>query len=160
MAIKVGDRIPSVIIKSLTDDGIVDIDTAAFLGMGRVILFAVPGAFTPTCSARHLPGYVSQAAALKAKGIDKIVCLAVNDPFVMKAWLEQNDATHAIIPLADGNADFTTALGLTFDGSGFGLGTRAQRFAMLIELGTVKTLNVEMPGQFSVSSCEAMLQIV
>lgn len=158
--IKVGDTIPSTTIKNLTTEGMEDLDTAQFLGEGQIVLFAVPGAYTPTCSAKHLPGYVNNADALKAKGVDKIICLAVNDPFVMKHWLESHGATGIITPLADGNGDFTRALGLTMDGTAYGLSQRAQRFAMYLEDGIVKSLQVEAPGEFRVSSCEAMLTAI
>lgn len=119
-------------------------------------LFSVPGAFTPTCSARHLPGYVEKADELKAKGVDEIACTAVNDPFVMGAWQGANGAS-SVTMLADGNGDFAEAVGLTMDGSAFGLGTRGQRYSMIVEDGVVKELNVEAPGDFSVSSAEHML---
>ncbi|MCB2084407.1 MAG: peroxiredoxin, partial [Sphingomonadaceae bacterium] len=121
-----------------------------------VALFSVPGAFTPTCSARHLPGYVDKADELKAKGVDEIACTAVNDPFVMGAWQGANGAS-SVTMLADGNGDFAEAVGLTMDGSAFGLGTRGQRYSMIVEDGVVKELNVEAPGDFSVSSAEHML---
>lgn len=145
-------------VKQLTDQGIKDIDTSQLLGTGKILLFAVPGAFTPTCSARHLPGYVAHADQAKAQGFDKIVCLAVNDPFVMKAWLEAHKASGIIQPLADSTAAFTRALGLTYDASAHGLGERAQRFAMIIEDGIVTTLDIEQPGQFLVSGAEHMLK--
>ncbi|MEM8936130.1 MAG: peroxiredoxin, partial [Pseudomonadota bacterium] len=129
----------------------------ALLGTGKVALFAVPGAFTPTCSAKHLPGFVENAAALKAKGVDKIVCMSVNDAFVMQAWGAQHEALSAVDMLADGNGDFTRELGLTLDGSGFGMGERSQRFSAILDGGVVKTLNVEEGGAFEVSSAEHML---
>lgn len=157
MTIKVGDTIPNVTIKQLTPSGMVDTDTQVLLGTGRIALFAVPGCYTPTCSAKHLPSYVENATALKAKGVDRIICLAVNDPFVMKAWLESNGANEIIEPLADGNSDFITALGLTLDARGHGLGTRSQRFAMLLEKGVVAQLFIEQPGKFEVSGGDALL---
>ena len=157
MTIQVGDRIPSVTLKQLTDNGMQDITTDSIFQGKTVALFSVPGAFTPTCSAKHLPGFVQQAEALKTKGVDTIVCLAVNDPFVMRAWGEKNNPDGKVMMLPDGNATFTGALGLTMDGSGYGLGTRGQRFALVAKDGTVTHLAVEKPGQFEVSSAEAIL---
>lgn len=157
MTIAVGDSIPNVTLKHLTDNGMQDIATGDLFAGKTVVLFSVPGAFTPTCSAKHLPGFVQQAAALKAKGVDEIVCLAVNDPFVMRAWGDKHEAAGAVFLLPDGNATFTTALGLTMDGSGYGLGTRGQRFALVAKDGKVVHLAVEKPGQFDVSSAEAIL---
>ena len=158
MTIKTGDKIPSVMIKQLTPNGMQDLDTASVFANKNVVLFAVPGAFTPTCSAKHLPGFVQLLPQFTAKGIS-VACLAVNDPFVMKAWAEQGNAD-GITMLADGNAAFTKALGLDMDGSGYGLGTRAQRFALYAENGVVQSLAVEKPGAFEVSSAEAMLKVV
>jgi len=157
MAIKVGDTIPSVTLKHLTDNGMQEITTDEVFKGKKVVVFSVPGAFTPTCSAKHLPGFVQQAEALKAKGVDTIVCLAVNDPFVMKAWGEKNNVDNKVLMLPDGNAALTGALGLTMDGSGYGLGTRGQRFALIAEDGKVTDLAVEEPGKFEVSSAEAVL---
>lgn len=157
MTIQVGDTIPSVTLKHLTDNGMQDITTDEIFKGKTVVLFSVPGAFTPTCSAKHLPGFVQQADALKGKGVDSIVCLAVNDPFVMRAWGEKNNAENKVVMLPDGNATFTQALGLTMDGSGYGLGTRGQRFALVAKDGKVTHLAVEKPGQFEVSSAEAVL---
>ncbi|WP_448203347.1 redoxin family protein [Azospirillum sp. sgz302134] len=157
MTIQVGDTIPSVTLKHLTDNGMQDITTDEIFKGKTVVLFSVPGAFTPTCSAKHLPGFVQQADALKAKGVDNVVCLAVNDPFVMRAWGEKNSAAGKVTMLPDGNATFTQALGLTMDGSGYGLGTRGQRFALVAKDGKVTHLAVEKPGQFEVSSAEAVL---
>jgi glutaredoxin/glutathione-dependent peroxiredoxin len=159
MTIKVGDRIPSMTLKRLGPDGMAEVRTDD-LFKGRVVLFAVPGAFTPTCSAKHLPGFVNQAGALKAKGVDRIVCLSVNDPFVMKAWGDAQQVGDKVEMLPDGNGDFTKALGLELDGSKHGLGLRSQRFAMFVQDGVVKDLQVEAPGQFEVSSAESMLQRV
>ena len=153
--IKVGDKIPSVTLKHIGANGMEDISTDA-LFQGKVVLFSVPGAFTPTCSMKHLPGFIQQADAFKAKGV-KVVCLAVNDPFVMKAWGEQNKTDGKVVMLPDGNGAFTKALGLEMDGSGFGLGSRGQRFAFYAENGVVKDLQVEKPGAFEVSSAESML---
>lgn len=157
MTIQVGDTIPSVTLKHLTDNGMQDIATDDLFKGKTVVLFSVPGAFTPTCSAKHLPGFVQNADALKAKGVDAIVCLAVNDPFVMRAWGEKNSAGGSVVMLPDGNATFTQALGLTMDGSAYGLGTRGQRFALVAKDGKVTHLAVEKPGQFEVSSAEAVL---
>lgn len=158
MTIKPGEKIPDVILKNLTDGGMEDISTSAFFAGKKVVMFAVPGAFTPTCSARHLPGYVAQLAAFKALGC-KIACLSVNDPFVMKAWAEAGHAGD-IAMLADGNATFTIALGLDMDGSGYGMGTRSKRAALYAEDGTVMHIAVEEPGKFEGSSAEAMLEVV
>jgi peroxiredoxin len=158
MTIKIGDKIPSVILKQLTSDGMQDLSTDSLFSGKKVVLFAVPGAFTPTCTAKHLPSYINNLPQFEAKGIS-VVCLAVNDPFVMKAWAEKNKAD-GITMLADGNATLTMALGLEMDGSGYGLGTRAQRFAMYVENGIVKSLAVEKAGAFEVSSGEAMLKVV
>lgn len=155
--IQPGNTIPPITVKKLTEGGMVDIRTDEVLGTGKVVLFAVPGAYTPTCSAKHLPSFIDTADDLKAKGVDKIVCLAVNDPFVMKTWLTANNADTLIEPLADGNGTFTQALGLTMDGSGYGLGTRSQRFAMVIQDGVVQQVFVEQPGQFQVSSGQSVL---
>lgn len=157
MAISVGDKIPSVTVMMASDNGPEQADTADLLGNGKVALFSVPGAYTPTCSAKHLPGYVEQAAALKGKGVDKIVCMSVNDAFVMNAWGKEQSAGDKVAMLADGNGDFARALGLTMDGSGFGMGERSQRFSAILENGVVKALNVEEPGAFEVSSAEHML---
>lgn len=156
MTIAIGDRIPAATLFRVTPDGPEKIDTAAWFAGRTVALFSVPGAFTPTCSARHLPGFVEQADALKAKGVDEIAGTAVNDAFVLSAWARDGGAD-GITMLADGNADFATALGLTMDGSGFGMGTRGQRFSMLVEDGVVKQLNIEAPGDFRVSSAEYLL---
>lgn len=158
MTIKIGDKIPSITLKQLTADGMQDLSTDSVFAGKKVVMFAVPGAFTPTCSAKHLPGYVQSLAAFKAQGID-VACLSVNDPFVMKAWGEAQKA-EGITMLADGNATFTKALGLEMDGTGYGLGTRSQRFALYAENGTVKALSVEKPGAFDVSSAEVMLKTV
>lgn len=157
MPISVGDKMPNVNVMLATAEGPQKAETGDVLGKGKVALFAVPGAFTPTCSAKHLPGFIENAEALKAKGIDKIVCMSVNDAFVMKAWGAAQDALGKIDMLADGNGDLSRALGLTMDGKGFGMGERSQRFSAIIENGIVRTLNVEQPGAFDVSSAEHML---
>lgn len=157
MTIKVGDRIPSVTLKYLGKEGMAEIKTDDLFEGKTVALFAVPGAFTPTCSAKHLPSFTGNAEALKAKGVDQIVCLSVNDPFVMKAWADKNECGDAVFMLPDGNATLTKALGLEMDGSGYGLGTRSQRFALIAKDGVVTHLGVEKPGAFEVSSGEAIL---
>jgi peroxiredoxin len=157
MTIKVGDKVPSVKLKQLTADGMKDINTDDVFGGKKVVLFAVPGAFTPTCSARHMPGFVEKADQFKAKGVDAIACVAVNDPFVMNAWSKDQKAEGKVLMLADGNGDFTRAIGLEMDGSGYGLGKRSQRYAMIIDKGVVKVLNVEKPGAFDVSSADTVL---
>ena len=156
MAISVGDKLPEVTLVKATENGPEQVSSAEYFSGKKVALFSVPGAFTPTCSARHLPGYVEKAAELKAKGIDEIAATAVNDAFVMGAW-NKAAGSDDITMLADGNAEFAEAVGLTMDGSGFGLGKRGQRFSMIVEDGIVKELNVEAPGDFSVSSAEHML---
>lgn len=156
MTISVGDKVPEVNMVKATPEGPQPVKASEYFAGKKVALFSVPGAFTPTCSAKHLPGFVEKADDLKAKGVDEIVGTAVNDAFVMGAW---NDAAGSedITMLADGNAEFVEAVGLTMDGSGFGLGKRGQRFSMVIEDGTVTQLNVEEPGDFKVSSAEHML---
>jgi glutaredoxin/glutathione-dependent peroxiredoxin len=156
MTIEVGGTLPDVKMAKATDQGPEGVQSGDYFKGKRVALFSVPGAFTPTCSAKHLPGYVEQADALKAKGIDEIVCTAVNDPFVMGAW-GKSSGSPAVTMLADGNGDFAQAVGLTMDGSGFGLGQRGQRFSMVINDGVVEQLFVEAPGDFKVSSAEHML---
>lgn len=156
MAISVGDKLPEVTLVKATENGPEQVSSADYFAGKKVALFSVPGAFTPTCSARHLPGYVEKAAELKAKGVDEIAATAVNDAFVMGAW-NKAAGSDDITMLADGNAEFAEAVGLTMDGSGFGLGKRGQRYSMIVEDGIVKELNVEAPGDFSVSSAEHML---
>jgi peroxiredoxin len=155
--IKVGDKIPSVKLKHMTKEGIKDITTDE-LFKGKVALFGLPGAFTPTCSAKHLPGFVQQADAIRGKGVDRIVCLSVNDAFVMDAWGKNQNVGEKVMMVADGNADFAKAVGLEMDGSGYGMGTRIRRFSMLVDNGTVKQLNVEKPGAFEVSNAETILK--
>jgi peroxiredoxin len=160
MTIKVGDKIPAVSLKTMDKDGMQTLSTDDIFKGKKVVLFALPGAFTPTCSAKHLPGFVTQAEALKAKGVDTIACLSVNDAFVMDAWGKAQNTGDKVLMLADGNADFSKAVGLTMDGTGYGMGTRASRYAMVVENGTVKALNVEAPGAFEVSSAEAVLKVL
>jgi glutaredoxin/glutathione-dependent peroxiredoxin len=157
MTIAVGDKIPDVKLVKATADGPQAVQSAEYFAGRKVALFSVPGAFTPTCSAKHLPGYVEKAADLTAKGIDEIACTAVNDAFVLGAW-NKAGGSDAITMLADGNAEFAEALGLTMDGSGFGMGKRGQRFSIVVNDGIVEQLNVEAPGDFKVSSAEHMLE--
>jgi glutaredoxin/glutathione-dependent peroxiredoxin len=156
--IKVGDRIPSVKLKHMTADGPKDMTTDELFKGKKVVLFALPGAFTPTCSAKHLPGFVTKAGELKAKGVDTVACLSVNDAFVMNAWGKDQKVENKVLMLADGNGDFTRAVGLEMDGTGYGMGKRSRRYAMVVQDGVVKTLNVENPGAFEVSSAEAVLK--
>lgn len=157
MSIKVGDRLPSATFMTMGENGPQPVTSDDFFKGRRVAVFAVPGAFTPTCSARHLPGFKEQAAAIKAKGVDAIACISVNDVFVMNAWGKDQGIGDSIVMLADGNGDFTRAIGLEMDGSRFGMGTRSQRYSMVVKDGVVESLNVEQPGQFEVSSAEYML---
>ncbi len=159
MTIKVGDRLPAANLVKVTPEGPEQVNTTDYFAGKRVALFAVPGAFTPTCSAQHLPGFIAQADAVKAKGVDEIACTSVNDVFVMKAWRQTNEAS-AITMLADGNADFAKAVGLTLDGTKFGMGTRSQRYTMLVNDGVVEQLFVEAPGEFKVSSAEHLLSVL
>lgn len=156
MTIQTGDKLPEAQITIATADGPQPTTTAEFFGGKKVALFAVPGAFTPTCSARHLPSFVEKAADLKAKGVDEIACVSVNDPFVMSAWNER-DGSGDITMIADGNGDFTDALGLTMDGAKFGMGKRSQRYSMVVNDGVVEQLNVEGPGEYRVSSAEYLI---
>jgi peroxiredoxin len=157
MAIQVGGKIPEVTLKTITADGLQDVSTAELFGGKKVVLFAVPGAFTPTCSERHLPGFIEKAEEIKAKGVDRIVCLSVNDAFVMDAWGKAQGAGDKVTMLADGNGEFSRAVGLDFDGSKFGMGLRSQRYALVVEDGVVTRLAVEEPMKFEVSSAEAIL---
>jgi glutaredoxin/glutathione-dependent peroxiredoxin len=157
MTIQIGDRIPDAQLTIASGDGPQPTTSGEFFAGRRVALFAVPGAFTPTCSARHLPSFVEKAGDLKAKGVDEIACVSVNDPFVMSAWNER-DGSEQITMLADGNGDFAEALGLTMDGSKFGMGKRSQRYSMVVNDGVVEQLNVEAPGEYRASSAETMLE--
>jgi peroxiredoxin len=157
MAIQVGDKIPEVALQHKTDDGIDTLDTNALFAGKKVVLFAVPGAFTPTCSAQHVPSFVKHAGDLKAKGVDTIACLSVNDPFVMGAWGKDQGAGDKVMMLADGSAKFTQAIGLELDLVERGLGVRSQRYAMIVDDGTVTKLFVEEPGAYDVSSAEHVL---
>jgi peroxiredoxin len=158
MAIKVGDKMPAGQFMSMGADGPAPLSTDELFKGKKVVLFSVPGAFTPTCSAKHLPSYVDKADALKAKGVDTIACMAVNDVFVMSAWGDSSKAGDKVLMLADGNAEYARALGLTLDASGFGMGTRSQRFSVIVDDGVVTELNVEPPGQYGVSSAETALE--
>jgi glutaredoxin/glutathione-dependent peroxiredoxin len=158
MTIKVGDKIPSAKLQHKTKDGIQSLSTDDLFKGKKVVLFALPGAFTPTCSAKHVPGFLQNDAALKAKGVDAVACLSVNDAFVMGAWGKEQKSDGKVVMLADGNGDFTRAVGLELDATANGLGKRSKRYAMVVENGVVKTLNVEAPGAFEVSSAEAILK--
>jgi peroxiredoxin len=157
MAINVGDAVPEMTLVKATADGPAPVTTAELFGGRTVALFSVPGAFTPTCSAKHLPGYVDHADSLKGKGVDEVVCVSVNDAFVMAAWGKSAHADGKVTMIADGNGDFSKALGLTFDGSAYGMGLRGQRFSMLVKDGRVAQLNIEPPGAFGVSSAEHLM---
>ena len=157
MAISAGEKVPSVDVMMATENGPEKANAADILGGGKVALFSVPGAFTPTCSAKHLPGFVEKADELKAKGVDKIVCVSVNDASVMDAWGKAHNVDGKVDMMADGNGDLARALDLTMDGTGFGLGERSQRFAAIIEGGVIKDIFVEEPGAFEVSSAEYIL---
>jgi peroxiredoxin len=157
MTIQAGDPIPEGKLKVMGKDGPMNVDATELLGQGRVVLFSVPGAFTPTCDAKHLPGFIDKAAALKGKGVGKLVCLAVNDVFVMHAWGKSAGVGDTIVMAADGNGDYSRALGLELDARGYGMGMRGKRFALVIEDGVVKQAHVEAPGEFKVSSAEYIL---
>jgi len=158
MTIQVGDKLPEATFAVMTENGPEQVNSQDYFAGRKVALFSVPGAFTPTCSAKHLPGYIEKQAELKAKGIDEIACTAVNDPFVMGAWSKASGADGKVTLLADGNAAFAKAVGLEMDGSKFGLGTRGQRYAMVVNDGTVEQLHVEAPGEFRVSSADYLLE--
>jgi peroxiredoxin len=161
MTIKVGDRLPQSTFRIMTADGPAAKTTDELFNGRTVVLFAVPGAFTPTCHRNHLPGFLTHAAAIKAKGVDALAVVAVNDVFVMDAWAKQSGAEGAIEFLSDGNADFAKAIGLTLDGSGFGLGTRFQRFSMIVKDGVVTSLAVEeSPGKAEASGAEALMKVL
>jgi glutaredoxin/glutathione-dependent peroxiredoxin len=157
MTIKVGDKLPAGVLSHMTKDGPQKITTDELLRGKTVVLFSVPGAFTPTCDAKHLPGFVQHGDAIKARGVDTIACLAVNDVFVMNAWGRASQVGDKILMLADGNADYTKALGLELDATGFGMGIRGKRFALIAKDGVVTHLNVEAPGEFKISSAEYVL---
>jgi len=156
MTIKVGDKIPATILNRMTSNGPAPVSTEEFFAGKKVVLFSVPGAFTPTCSAKHLPGFVNHADEILTKGVDDIVCVSVNDVFVMNAWGKSANADKLHM-LADGNGEFAKALGLELDARGFGMGQRSQRFALIADDGVVTDLFVEAPGEFRVSSAEHVL---
>ena len=158
MTINVGDKVPQATFKYLSPEGPKEISSAELFGGKKVALFAVPGAFTPTCSQRHLPGYVEKAGDIKGKGVDTIACVAVNDAFVMGAWGKDQNTGDKVMMLADGSGDFTRAVGLELDLTKGGLGMRSQRYSMLVDNGVVKALNVEAPGKFEVSDADTMLK--
>ncbi|MBK5263631.1 MAG: peroxiredoxin [Alphaproteobacteria bacterium] len=158
MTISKNDKFPQVTFTTMTANGPEGVDSDSFFKGRKVALFSVPGAYTPTCSAKHLPSYIEKAADLKAKGIDEIACTAVNDAFVMGAWAKVNGAEGKVTMLADGNGSFAKAVGLEMDGSKFGLGMRGQRFSMIVNDGVIEELNVEAPGDYKVSSAEHMLE--
>jgi len=157
MAINAGDRMPAGVLKTMTAEGPKDLTSEELFKGKKVVLFSVPGAFTPTCDAKHLPGFVQLADQIRAKGVDTIACMAVNDVFVMNAWGKASGVADKVLMLADGNGDYAKALGLELDARGFGLGLRGQRFALVIEDGVVKHADIEAPGQFKVSSAEHVL---
>ena len=157
MAIKAGDRMPSGTLKTMTKDGPKDVTTDELFKGKKVVLFSVPGAFTPTCDAKHLPGFVQLADQVRAKGVDTIACMAVNDVFVMNAWGKHSGVADKIVMLADVNGHYAKALGLELDASGYGMGTRGQRFAIIVKDGVAEHVNVEAPGQFKVSAAEHVL---
>jgi peroxiredoxin len=158
MTIKVGDKMPKGQFTRMGANGPEPLSTDELFSGKKVVLFSVPGAFTPTCSAKHLPGFIQNADAFKKKGVDTIACVAVNDVFVMRAWGESSKAGDKVMMLADGNGDYARALGLEMDASKFGMGTRGKRFSMIVDDGVVKQLNVEQPGEFGVSSAESALK--
>jgi len=159
MTIAVGDRLPDATFKTMTADGAKDLSTAEIFAGKKVVLFGVPGAFTPTCSERHLPGYVDHYEDFRKRGVD-VACMAVNDAFVMQAWAQHRNVPEGMLMLADGNGDFAKALGLESDSSKYGMGMRSRRFALYADDGVVKVLHVEAPGEFRVSSAEAMLAAI
>ena len=160
MTLKVGDKLPSVTLKTMTADGPKDVTTDALFAGKKAVLFALPGAFTPGCSMKHVPGFVRHHDEIKAKGVDLIACLSVNDAFVMGAWEKDQKAEGKVVMLADGNADFTKAVGLTMDGSGYGLGLRSQRYAAIIDNGVVTHLNIETAPGVDASSAETILSLL
>jgi peroxiredoxin len=157
MTIKVGDRLPAGTFKTMTEDGPQNLTVDQLCAGKTVVLFSVPGAFTPTCDARHLPGFVEKAGEFKARGVDTVACMAVNDVFVMKAWGKASAVEDTVLMLADGNAEYAKALGLELDATGFGMGIRGKRFALIVENGVAKGVFVEGPGEFKVSSAEHVL---
>jgi len=158
MTIKVGDKVPSVTLRFLAPDGVKAVSSDEFFAGRKVAVFALPGAYTRTCSARHLPGYVANAVAIKAKGVDAIACLSVNDAFVMDAWGKAHGAGDKVVMLGDGSAEFTKAIGLSVDRTEAGMGIRSQRYSMIVDNGAVSALNIEPSGEYGVSSAEAMIE--
>jgi peroxiredoxin len=158
MTIKAGDRMPAGIFKQMTSDGPQNLTTDALFKAKKVVLFSVPGAFTPTCDAKHLPGFVEKAAEFKKKGVDTIACMAVNDVFVMNAWGKASNVGGSVLMLADGNGDYARQLGLEMDGKGFGMGMRSQRFAIVVNDGVAQTVLVEAPKEFKVSAAQYVLE--
>lgn len=158
MSISVGERLPKAVLTKAGAEGPEPVDSEEFFRGRKIALFSVPGAFTPTCSARHLPGFVERAGELRSKGVDEVACVAVNDAFVLQAWAESAGAVGKVTMLADGNGDFARALGLTMDGSKFGLGERGSRWSAIVVDGVVEQLNVEEPGAFNVSSADYMIE--
>jgi peroxiredoxin len=158
MAIRVGDKIPSVTLRYLTPEGMQSVSSDEFFAGKKVAVFGLPGAYTRTCSSRHLPGYVTNADALKNKGIDAVACVSVNDAFVMDAWGKEHGAPGKVVMLGDGSAELTEALGLSVDRTSAGMGIRSQRYSMIVDNGVVTALNVEPAGEYGVSSAEAMLE--
>jgi len=158
MAIKVGDKVPPVTLRYLTSDGMQSVSSEEFFAGKKVAIFGLPGAYTRTCSSRHLPGYVTNAEALKKKGIDAVACVSVNDAFVMDAWGEDHGAPGKVVMLGDGSAELTEALGLSVDRTSVGMGIRSQRYSMIVDNGVVTALNIEPSGEYGVSSAEAMLE--
>ena len=157
MAIKAGERMPAGVLKTMGAEGPKDVRTEELFQGKKVVLFSVPGAFTPTCDAKHLPGFVQLADQLRAKGVDVLACLAVNDVFVMNAWGKASGVGEKVLMLADGNGEYSKALGLELDARAFGMGLRGQRFALVVDDGVVRHVNVEAPGQFKVSAAESVL---
>lgn len=157
MTINIGDRLPEATLMKATPEGPKPVNVSEIFNGKTVALFAVPGAFTPTCSARHLPGFAENLETLKSKGVDTVACVSVNDAFVMGAWAQSQEGADRILMLADGNGEFTRAVGLTLDAKGFGMGERSQRYSMLVRDGVVEQLNIEQGGEFKVSSAEHLL---
>jgi len=158
MTIKIGDKIPAVTLRTMTREGVKTMTTGELFKGKTVVLFSLPGAFTPTCSAKHLPGFIARADEIKGRKVDTIACLSVNDAYVMEAWGKSQNAGDKVLMLADGNADFSKAVGLTSDSEKFGMGLRGQRYALVAKDGVVTMLNVEAPGAFEVSTAEAVLK--
>ena len=160
MTIQVGDTLPAVNVTTMTNEGPKPTTINELCSGKKVVLFAVPGAFTPTCSVQHLPGFIENSQALKDKGVDLVACISVNAPFVMSAWGADRGVGEDVMLLSDGNCDFTSAIGLEMDGSGFGLGTRSQRYAMVVDDGVVSALNIEAGPGLDVSSAESILELI